>query len=782
MNFKSIFSTLKSIISDIFFYTPFNWAYFRKTSILQKIASVLFTAIALIFLLLAAVEANFLWLFGRMPDTRKSESEIAVASELYTNDKVLLGKYFIENRTPVEYREISPAVINSLIATEDIRFYEHYGIDFTAFFSAMYSTMLGDARGGSTITQQLAKNLFKTRETSGGLLSVVPGLRTFNYKLKEWITAVKLEYRYSKRDILTMYLNTVDFGNSAYGIRTAARTYFNVLPKELTVPQAATLIGILKATTIYNPIQNPKRSMERRNVVLGQLKKYKYINEYDYQRFTKQKLQLNVLKEKPTGSLAPYFKNSAVRFLIKWCDENGYDLYTDGLKIYTTIDSRIQTYAEKAVQKQMSRLQERFYLHWAGYAYQPWQSSPTDTNYIFDLLKRSDNFATYFRGNKIEEAKKRLENAKKKMRIFTWQGEVDTLMSPIDSVKHYIQILNTGLMSIEPKTGFIKAWVGGVNFEHFAYDHVIQSKRQPGSTFKPIVYTEAFERGMGPCDYILDAPYTVYYTENGESKNWSPNNSDFQYTYQNMTLRKAMATSRNTVTARLMDKLTPQAVKKRAQMMGINSPLMELPALGLGASEVSLFEMVSAYTPFMNEGQWVEPQLIAKIEDRNGKVLFEAEPKSRRVMSAETAYLMVDMFRGTTQEQGATSQALWEFDLFKNNNEIGGKTGTSSDYADGWYIGITGDLITGVWVGADDHKVRFRTPQVGEASQTALPLFGIYMESLYNDKSLNIKQGRFPEPNVKVNKSYGCLTPYVFKRKEESENPEETTPAIEEEK
>ncbi|MCU0446452.1 MAG: penicillin-binding protein [Microscillaceae bacterium] len=774
MQIVAILNQIKSFFGLIFYYTPFHWRVFWKMALWQKLLSLVGTFIGAIVLLLVAIEINFLWLFGQMPNTRQSESEIAVASEIYTHDKVFLGKYFIQNRTPVAYSEIAPSVVNALIATEDVRFYDHYGIDFTAFFSAMWATLQGDARGGSTITQQLAKNLFRTRETSGGLLSYIPGLRTLNYKLKEWITAVKLEFRHNKQEILTMYLNTVDFGNSAYGIRTAARTYFDVLPKELDVPQAATLIGILKATTIYNPIQNPENSRQRRNVVLGQMKKYNYITTTDFQKYLKNPLTLKVHREPTTGKVAPYFKDAAAKYLVKWCEENNYDLYTDGLKIYTTIDSKIQAHAEAAVKTQMKRLQERFYIHWAGYAHAPWQANVNDTTYLIDLLKKSEQFSPYFKGKNPERGMKKL-NERKKMKIFTWEAELDTMMSPIDSVKHYIQILQTGLMAMDPRNGYIKAWVGGINHHYFTFDHVIQAKRQPGSTFKPIVYTEAFEQGMGPCDRILDAPHTVYYTENGEAKTWSPNNSDFQYTYGNMTLRKAMATSRNTVTARLMDKLTPAKVRSRAQTMGIQSKLSNLPALGLGSSEVSLYEMVGVYGAFMNNGIWNEPQFIARIEDRNGKVIYEASAKSRRVMSEETAFLMVDMFRGTIQEQGGTSQALWEFDIFRSNNEIGGKTGTSSNYADGWYMGVTHNLVTGVWVGADDHRVRFRSPQVGEASQTALPVFGIFMENLYKDAKANVREGRFPENEVKTQKPYGCLTPYIFQKPKETE--EEGSPS-----
>ncbi len=758
-----------------FYFTPFHWTNFKRLNWWQIIFSVLGTGIGLFLLLIFSVYINLFGLFGVLPDIEKTERKIPASSEIYTADGVLLGKYFVENRTPVKYHEISVAIINALIATEDIRFYNHKGIDFSALGSAFFSNViLGDRRGASTITQQLAKNLFKTRKTNEGLSEYIPFAKTYIYKLKEWITAVRLEFNYGKKEILTMYLNTVDFGNSAYGIRTASKTYFSKTPSQLNHVEASMLIGLLKATSTYNPILHPGKCKERRNIVLGQLRKYKYITELEYKVFVKKPLGLNVKPEKVTERLAPHFKNSAIKFLTEWCAKNNYDLYTDGLKIYTTIDSRLQKHAEEAVAYKMQQLQQRLNMHWAGRI--SWQA-PNETpeqaeQYLINQIKRHPPYDSLIKAGKDSLAMKKMRE-KRKVKLFSWEGTTDSLVSAIDSAKHYIQILQAGLLTLDPRTGYIKTWVGGINYDFFSYDHVYQARRQPGSTFKPFVYTEALERGLSPCDVALDQPITIEYEEDGEKKTWTPHNSDHQYTYGDVTLRKGMATSKNTITARLTERFGWDAIQKRAKDMGITSPIKSVPSIGLGSSEVSIMEMVGAYSAFMNEGVWTEPQYISEIKNRRGETVYKATPKTKRVMSQETAFLMTDMFKATVEEQGATSQALWEFDLFKNGNEIGGKTGTSSNYADGWYMGITKDLVTGVWVGADDHRVRFRTPELGEASQTALPVFGIYMENVYKDKKLPYKEGKFPPPKINIKRPYNCVSPYTQKiipKKENTDN------------
>ncbi|TAE05286.1 MAG: penicillin-binding protein, partial [Bacteroidetes bacterium] len=683
-------------LKSAFYFTPLNWRFFRRMHWAGKVVSLLNCTLFLIAMFFLSVEINFLGLYGRMPDVNAPESQIAVTSEMYSADKVLIAKYYTENRTPVNFKEIAPAVIDCLIATEDIRFYQHKGVDITAFFSAMWSNTVGDKqRGGSTITQQLVKNLFRTRKNNEGWLSYVSFLRTPNHKIKEWLMAVKIEKKHHKDTILTMYLNTVDFGNNAYGIRTAAHAYFNALPNQLTIPEAALLIGLLKGTTVYNPLRHERRALERRNVVLSQLQKYGKISKKDYEKYSKMPIGLRVPARESVGNVAPYFRNVAAGFLEDWCKKNKYNLYTDGLKIYTTLDTRMQAHAEAAMMEHMKGMQEKFALHWK-YAYQDMFASfrrrdslkdkyPHDW-FLVELLQKDVRYKDFILKNKAHpfQLLDTLQNSKRRMRIFTWGGAQDSLISPLDSIKHHLQILQAGLMTVSPYTGQVKAWVGGIDFDFFAYDHVMQSKRQPGSTFKPIVYAEAFEQGKKPCDTELDAPVVINYTENGEAKSWSPSNSNFEY-LGNITLRKAMGTSKNTVTARLTEKETPQAVLNRAKLMGITSEMKPVPSIGLGSNLVSLYEMVGAYCAMQNQGEWIEPYFITRIEDRNGKVIYQSKPNKRTAMSKRTAFLMTDMLRAGMQEQGGTSQALWEYpELFQQENEIGGKTGTSSDYADGW--------------------------------------------------------------------------------------------------
>lgn len=742
----------------------------------ERLLSTVITFTALAILLIFSILYNFMDLYGKMPSIERIESKIPLPSYVYTSDGVLMRKYFSENRSPVKYEDIPENVINCLIATEDVRFYEHSGIDFTAVFSAIWANLKGERRGASTITQQLAKNLFKTRRTTSGHLSKIAGLRVVNYKLKEWITAVRLELKYSKKEILTHYLNTVDFGSNSFGLKTAARNFFSVSPHELSLTQAATLIGALKATTYYNPLTNPDNALERRNVVLKQLVRYNKLSEKMYERWASQPLAPNPYKPEQSTGVAPHFERGLTKFLRKWCRENGYNLYTDGLEIRTTINARLQNVAEQTLAKHMRYMQGVFDRHWRYQ--QPWDNyrpAAGKDQYIIDLLKQSNSYAPIFKKHHDKVARAYMQRPKP-MRIFTWEGSKDTLMSPIDSLKYHLQILQAGLITVNPRNGHILTWVGSIDYEHFSYDHVLQAKRQPGSTFKPMVYAEALERGQGPCDRALDAPITIIYEEDGEQKSWSPNNSDYRYSYRNITLRKALATSKNTVTARLTEELSPEAVKARAQKMGITSPLKAVPSIGLGANVVSLFELVGAYTPIMNEGKHCALQYVVEIKDRKGRVLYKAQPEETPAISAETAFLMQYMLKGGIEEQDGTSQALFEYpDLFKEQNEIGGKTGTSSNYADGWYIGLTKDLITGIWIGADDQRIRFRDPEIGEASQTALPLYGKYMTELYNTPELGVSRGKFPPPKVEINKRHNCLTPYISKVKKKEEDSEESS-------
>ncbi|GAA4918692.1 transglycosylase domain-containing protein [Mucilaginibacter defluvii] len=688
---------------------------------------------------------------------------LSVGSEVYTADGKLIGQFYKENRSPVDYKDISPNLINALIATEDSRFYSHGGVDFLSFFSSMVSTAQGDRRGGSTITQQLAKNLFSTRKKKArGVLSRVPGLGTVIYKFKEWLTAYKIEHVYTKQQILTMYFNTVPFGNNSFGIKTATLKYFNEQPDQVNPAQAATLIGMLKATSTYNPIRNPEKSTERRNVVLSQMRKNNFISEAEQQRYSKapMKLDLSYVDQDSHGD--SYLRRAVEKWLDKWCKENDYDLYEDGLKIYTTIDSRLQKYAEEAVADKMKTLQRRFNNVWGKQ--NPWRDSKGNEIKdfilkaeqrlpIYSILKKKYNGDT----TKIQE----YFNTKKRMRVFTWKGDQDTTFSSIDSIKYYARILNTGMMSLEPATGKIKVWVGGIDYKYFNYDHVKQAKRQAGSTFKPFAYLTAIDNGYTPCDKFTDKPVTIRYQDEGKDEEWSPNNADFNFSYREMSLRWAMGKSVNSITAQLTNEVGWDKVVNYAHKCGIESYLKSVPSVSLGSNDVSVYEMVRAYSTFLNKGEKLDPLLVTRITDHQGNVIEEFELKKERVISEETAWLMLYMFRGGMEEPGGTSQALWEYDLWKKNNQIGGKTGTSSDYVDGWYMGITKDLVTGVWVGADDRSVHFKTSETGEGSRTALPIFGKFMEMVYADPKSGYTEGPFPKPWVKITKQYMCPSPRI---------------------
>ncbi|HEY9533915.1 MAG TPA: transglycosylase domain-containing protein [Mucilaginibacter sp.] len=718
-----------------------------------------------IIIFFCAIELNFLWLFGYSPDMNDIKTPtMSVGSQVYTADGKLIGEYYHENRSPVDFKEISPSVVNALVATEDVRFYKHGGVDFYSFFTSALSTATGDKRGGSTITQQLAKNLFATRKRkSQGVFGHVPLVRTLVSKCKEWITAYKIEHIYTKQDILTMYLNTVPFGNNSFGIKTATLKFFDKTPDEVTPAEAATLIGMLKATSTYNPINNPERSIERRNTVLGQMEKYNYLSKADYNKYSKLPIGLNLSYVEDDSHGDSYIREAVERWLRKWCKDNDYDLYEDGLKIYTTIDSRLQQYAEEAVAEKMKMLQKRFNNIWGNR--NPWRDSKGNEIKDF-LLKAEQRLPVYkvlmdkYHGD-TTQINQYFEKPKR-MKVFSWKGEHDTTFSSADSIKYYTRILNTGMMTIEPSTGKIKVWVGGIDHKYFNYDHVNQSKRQAGSTFKPFAYLTALDNGYSPCDKFTDQPVSIKYTDEGKQQVWSPNNADFKFTYQEMSLRWAMGKSVNSITAQLTEKVGWDKVVEYAHKCGIESPLKAVPSVSLGSNDVSVYEMVRAYSTFLNKGKRIDPLLVTKITDHDGNVIQEFTVKMQQVISEEVAWLMLYMFRGGMEEPGGTSQALWEYNgLWKKNNQIGGKTGTSSDYVDGWYMGITKDLVTGVWVGADDRSVHFTTSESGEGSHTALPIFGAFMEKVYADKQSGYTYGPFPKPWVKITKSYDCPSPRI---------------------
>jgi len=684
-----------------------------------------------------------------------------IASELYTADGKLIGRYYKENRTPVNYDKISPQLINALVATEDVRFFKHSGVDVRSLISSTVSTATGDKRGASTITQQLAKNLYRTRNNkSQGLIRYVPVVRTIVYKLKEWMTAYKIEQQYDKEKILTMYLNTVPFGNNTYGIKTAAKVYFNKDPYKLQVEESAMLVGMLKATTTYNPEKNPEKAIERRNVVLSQMQKYNYITEAENKKYSARPLKLSIGKVEEVTQDDTYLRSAVARYLDKWCEENGYNLYEDGLKIYTTIDSKLQKYAEEAVAEHMKILQRRFENVWSGQ--NPWRDS--EGKEIPDFLEKTAQRLPYYsflkrKYSNNQDSIDHYLNVKKKMKIFSWNGEKQVNYSTMDSIEYYAKILNTGMLTMEPKTGHIKVWVGGINFKYFKYDHVNQAKRQAGSTFKPFAYLTALENGMTPCDRFVDRPVRIEYQENGKTEFWEPKNASYSFSGREMTLRHAMARSVNSITAQITEKVGWENVVEAAHKCGIESHLESVPSVSLGSNDVSVFEMVKAYGTFLSEGQKTDPVLVSKVTDRDGNTLGEFIAKKEKVLSEEIAWLMLYMFRGGMEEPEGTSQALWEWDLWKKGNQIGGKTGTSSDYVDGWYMGITKDLVTGIWVGCDDRSIHFRTSETGEGSKTALPIFGRFMEKVYRDPTSGYTYGAFPKPKVPIEREYNCPTP-----------------------
>ncbi len=718
-----------------------------------------------IILFFCAIELNFLWLFGYSPDMQDIKNPVlSLSSEVYYADGTLIGRYYKENRSPVEFKDISPNIINALVATEDARFYKHHGVDFYSFFTSILSTAKGDRRGGSTITQQLAKNLFETRKKkSQGIIKHIPLIRTMVYKCKEWLTAFKIEHVYNKQQILTLYLNTVPFGNNSFGIKTASLKIFNKTPDKVSVDEAATLVGMLKATSTYNPVTNPKRSLERRNTVLGQMLKYGYLKKPDFDADVQQPISLDLSYVENEGQGDSYLREAVGRWIKKWCHDNDYDLYEDGLKIYTTIDPRMQKYAEEAVNEKMKMLQKRFDNLWGNKI--PWRD--LDGNIITDfVLKSEQRLPVYAMLQKRYNNDAKLINDyfihPKHMKVFTWHGERDTTFSSEDSIKYYAKILNTGMMTIEPSSGKIKVWVGGIDYKYFNYDHVNQARRQAGSTFKPFAYLTALDNGFSPCDKFTDKPVSIKYVDEGKAQVWEPQNADFKFSYQEMSLRWAMGKSVNSITAQLTEQVGWDKIVQYAHKCGIESPLKSVPSVSLGSNDVSVYEMVRAYSTFLNRGEKIDPLLVTKITDQDGNTLKEFTLKTEKVLSDETAWLMLYMFRGGMEEPGGTSQALWEYPgLWKKDNQIGGKTGTSSKYVDGWYMGITKDLVTGIWVGADDRSVHFSNSETGEGSHTALPIFGAFMQKVYADPKSGYTYGAFPKPWSKISKKYDCPTPHL---------------------
>ena len=670
-------------------------------------------------------------LFGELPSFRDLENPKSnLATEVISADGNILGTYFIQNRSNAKYKDLSPNLVNALIATEDVRFYKHSGVDLKGTFAIIFYSAIGKKRGSSTITQQLAKNLFPRKKQNIFNIGII--------KLKEWLTAIKIERNYTKEEIITMYFNTVDFGSNSYGIKAAAKTYFSKTPDKLSIDESALLVGILKGTTVFSPIKNPERAIKRRNVVLEQMEKYGFISEAQLTENNSKELNLQFQSPDHNQGSATYFREYVRQEVTAWCKENKkadgetYDIYRDGLKIYTTIDSRMQAYAEAAVKEHLTYLQAEFYKHWKGKT--PWGEN---TDIISTSMRRSDRYQQLKEEGIAESEIKKIFDTPIKMTLFSWAGDIDTTLSPIDSIKYYKWYLRSSFMSMDPHNGAIKAWVGGPNYEYFKYDQVKMGKRQVGSTFKPFVYTVAMDNGWSPC---YEAPNLPIVFEDFD--NWSPKNSDGKQGGM-MTLRNGLANSVNLITAFMMKQVGPQAVVNVAKKMGITSDIPAYPSICLGTADVSLYEMVGAYSTYANKGVWTEPVYISRIEDKNGNVLYEKIPRKVDALSEQTAYLMLYMLRGVIDK--GTGLRL-RGPRYRFTNPIAGKTGTTQENSDGWFIGITPDLVSGVWTGAEDRSVHFRSTNLGEGANTALPIWALYMKKVYADPSLKISKGDFIAP------------------------------------
>jgi penicillin-binding protein 1A len=705
------------------------------------------------------VSVDLFGLFGGMPSLADVENpENDLSSELISADGVSLGRYFRFNRSQVNYNELSDDLVNTLVISEDHRFYDHSGIDFQAFIRVGWGLVtLNPAGGGSTITQQLAKNLY-TRNPDNSLDGSLAKLgrypRRIIQKTKEWIISVNLERNFTKQEIIAMYLNTAGFSSNSYGIKVASETYFNKPPDSLNLQESALLVGMLQNPTFYNPIRQPENAKKKRNEVLRKVyrAKYKIATREQYDSVAALDLGLNFNIQNQNAGLATYFRTVITSDLMRYCSQRGIDLWNSGLRIYTTIDSRLQRYAEDAVAEHMKFLQTEFEKQWEGK--NPWVDDDRKEipNFLKTRIKQTPVYKALVTkyGEKSDSVRIML-NLKKPMTVFTWKGERDTLFSSMDSLNFYKHFLQTGLMSMDPNTGHIKAWVGGFNYKYFKYDHVRQGKRQPGSTFKPFVYGLAMESGYSPCYELEDIAPSFKVS----GTTWYPPNSDGTRGHgEKMTIRHAMATSVNSITAQMMKALGEENVVEFAHRVGIESKLDAVPSLCLGVSDVSLFEMVGAYSTYVNSGYHTVPFYITRIEDKNGNVIENFVPKTRQAISDQTAYKMIYMLRGGVEEEGGTSGGL-PYEL-KKDNEIGGKTGTTNNASDGWYVGVTHDLVTGIWVGGDERSIHFPSWIFGQGTRTARPIWAKYMTKVYADPNVGVKKGPFRIPASGLDISLDC--------------------------
>ena len=707
--------------------------------------------------------AASLGLLGPMPDFRQLENpKTNLATQIISADDTVLGKfYFNDNRTPISFDEIPKEMIEALVATEDERFYTHSGIDFRGTARALF--YLGKKGGASTITQQLARQLFvgvRSRNT----------FQAITQKIKEWVIAIRLERRYTKNEIIAMYLNIYDFNYNADGLRSASSIYFSKKPIELDLSESAMLVGMLKNSSLYNPLRRPEMVRERRNIVYQQMLRNKLLNEKERDSLAALPIALDFNPQSHREGIATYFRAYLQQFMRDWIAKNPkedgtyYNLYLDGLSIYTTIDSRLQTYAEAAVAKHMPNLQREFFRQNAPQYNEKAPFLDVENREIENIMNQAKRRSERWRKMKIqghdEETILASFEHPTQMEVFSWSGDIDTVMTPTDSIRYYKHFLHAGMMSMEPQTGHVKAWVGGINYRHFQFDHVKQGKRQIGSTFKPFVYASAIDQlKVSPCDSLPDGYYCVEPAKFGAHDAWCPKNSGDRYIGKR-TLKNALANSVNTISARLIDKVGTRPVVNLVRNLGVSSPIPNVPAIALGSADLSVYEMVGAYASFANKGIYVKPVLVTRIEDKNGTVIYQAAPETKDVLSEESAYVTLKLLEGVTasgsgvrlRHRGADKTNPIFRDIvtgypYEFDNPIAGKTGTTQNQSDGWFIGMVPNLATGVWVGGEDRSIHFETIAYGQGATMALPIWANYMKSCYADSTLVVSKDAFEAPD-----------------------------------
>lgn len=733
------------------------------------------SCIAAFFIYLGMVDTNFLWLFGKSPGfSRIMNPETHQASEIYSADGKLIGKFFNENRTPVKFEDVNPTFWKVLVDTEDERFYKHHGIDFTGMLAAAKDMIVHhDARGASTITQQLAKNMFRVRtQYSTGLLGYIPGIKMLVMKSKEWIIATKLELVYDKKDILTMYANTVDFGSNAFGIKTACKTYFNTTPSELTLDQMAVLVGMLKATTYYNPRINPKNSLKRRNIVLSNMLRHNDINRAQYDSISAKPITLNYSVESNYDGKALYYREYLANYLKDWCEENDYDLYSSGLKIYTTLDSRMQEYAEQAAIKQMKIVQRNFKNHWGNE--EPWQDENHKVipGFIEGIAKKLPVYK--YLSNKFENSPDSIDyylNKPHTVKLFDYEkGFIEEQMSTMDSIRYMVHFMHCAFVAMEPQTGAVKAWVGDINFNTWKYDKVT-AMRQPGSTFKLFVYTEAMNQGLTPCDKRRDEYFSmqVFDKKKNQEVTWAPTNANGSFSGDSMALKSAFARSINSVAVRLGQEMGISRIVETAHKMGIKSPLDATPALALGSSDINLMELANSYCTIANDGVHHEPVVVTRIVDKDGKEVYTAPTAEEQAIPYRSAFFMQQLLMGGLREPGGTSMSFGGYlgDSYKDT-DWGGKTGTSNNHSDAWFMGVSPKLVVGAWVGGEYRCIHFRTGTLGQGSRTALPICGYFVQALLSDPNFKQYHAKFgkPKDDAILSSMYNCASYYSHSKRD----------------